>query len=157
MHHPYRRVVTGIDHAGISRVLFDDSSGHEIENGPVSVALLWQTNTVPADNSMPEDSATTGFSFDFARGATKLIVVDVEPTEDFMPPGMHATDTLDYLVITAGKLSLYLEEGEVEVAAGDVVVNRGNIHAWRNKGPEVARMVVVNVDAAPVGAGATEW
>lgn len=47
-----------------------------------------------------------------------------------MPPSMHATDTLDYLVITAGKLSLDLEEGEVEVAAGDIVVNRGNIHAW---------------------------
>jgi len=155
MQYPYRRVVTGVDQTGVSRVQFDDSRGQEAGSGPVSTALLWQTDTVPVDNSDPNDAATTPFSFQFARGATKLIIVEIQPTEDLMPPGMHAADTLDYLVITAGKLSLYLEEEEVEVAPGDVVINRGNIHAWQNKGPEVARMVVVNVDAAPVGAGAT--
>jgi mannose-6-phosphate isomerase-like protein (cupin superfamily) len=155
MQYPYRRVVTGVDQAGISRVLFDDSSGKEAGSDAVSTVLLWQTNTVPVDNSDPDDTATTAFSFDFSRGATKLIIVEIQPTEGLMPPGMHAANTLDYLVITAGKLSLYLEEGEVEIAPGDIVVNRGNVHAWRNKGPEVARMVVVNVDAAPVGAGAT--
>jgi len=155
MQYPYRRVVTGLDRAGVSRVLFEDSNGKHAGGGPVNTVLLWQTNTVPVDNSDPSDCATSGFSFDFARGATKLIIVEIQPTEGLMPPGMHAADTLDYLIITEGKLSLYLEEGEVEVAPGDIVVNRGNMHAWQNKGPGVARMVVVNVDAAPVGAGAT--
>ena len=38
---------------------------------------------------------------------------------------------------------------------GDVVVDRGIVHAWRNKGPDNVRMLVVNVDAAPVGNGRT--
>ncbi|MEO5597354.1 MAG: cupin domain-containing protein [Novosphingobium sp.] len=155
MHYPYRRVFTGVGSDGRSRVLFDDANGNETRAEPTSVSLLWQSKSVPADNSSPADMATEGFLFEYAPGATKLMVVDVAPTDDLIPPEMHATNTLDYLVIVIGKLSLYLEDGEVEVGAGDVVINRGNIHGWRNKGAEHARMIVVGVDAAPVGSGAT--
>lgn len=34
-------------------------------------------------------------------------------------------------------------------------VDRGVPHAWRNRGPEIAKMIFVNIDAVPVGAGAT--
>jgi mannose-6-phosphate isomerase-like protein (cupin superfamily) len=155
MHHPYRRIVTGLDAEGRSAILFDDSKGFETGGGATEVALLWQSREAPADNGGTADMATEGFSFTFATGATKCILVDIHPTEDLMPPGMHATDTLDYAVILKGTLSLHLDHGEVEVGVGDVVVDRGVIHGWRNKGPEVARMLVVTVDAKPVGQGAT--
>lgn len=155
MHTKYRRVVTGMDNKGKSRILFDDGNGFESSGGATSVALLWQSKTAPAENTSMADAAREKFTLHLDPGATKCIMVDVAPTEGLMPPGMHATNTLDYVVILSGALSLYLDEEEVEVGTGDVVVNRGNIHAWRNKGPDHARMLVVNVDAAPVGEGGT--
>ena len=155
MDYPYRRVVTGLDGAGRSGVLFDDGAGFETASGATAVALLWQSGPAPADNSGVDDAASTGFSFDFAPGATKCILVDIEPTTDLMPPGMHATDTLDYVVLLAGALMLYLDDEAVELKPGDVVVNRGNLHGWRNRGPATARILVVNVDARPVGQRAT--
>lgn len=155
MHFPHRRIVTGLNEEGRSVILFDDSSGCETSGGATNVLLLWQSKEVPADNRSTDDAAREGFSFNFAPGGTKCILVDIVPTEEFMPPGMHATDTLDYVVILQGTISLYVDEGEVEVGPGDVVIDRGILHAWRNKGPGNVRMLVVNVDAAPVGNGAT--
>lgn len=155
MHFPYRRIVTGLNDAGRSVVLIDDGSGAETSGGVTDVALLWQSREAPASNTGTADAANEGFSFAFQRGATKCILVDIVPTEDLIPPGMHATNTLDYVVMLRGTISLFTEEGEVEVGPGDVVIDRGIIHGWRNKGSEVARMLVVTVDAAPVGAGAT--
>ena len=155
MHYPYRRIVTGLDANGKSVILFDDDKGFETAGDVTSVALLWQSKEVPVDNSGLADMADEGFSFAFAQGGTKCILVDVQPSDGLMPPGMHATDTLDYLVVIHGRLTLHVEGAEVEAGPGDVVVNRGNLHAWHNKGPEVARMLVINVDAAPVGGGAT--
>jgi quercetin dioxygenase-like cupin family protein len=154
-HYPYRRIVIGLNEAGRSAVLFDDANGYETGGGATEVALLWQSREVPADNEGAADAADEGFSFAIAPGATKCILVDVALTEGLMPPGMHATDTLDYVVILRGMISLYLDEGEVEVGPGDIVVDRGVVHAWRNKGSEMVRMLVLNVDAAPVGDGAT--
>lgn len=155
MHSPYRRVVTGLNEEGRSVILFDDGKGFETSGGATDVALLWQSKEVPASNAGTADMGAEGFSFDFAPGATKLILVDIVPTEGLMPPGMHATNTLDYVVILSGRISLYVDDGEVEVGPGDVVVDRGIVHAWRNKGPDNVRMLVVNVDSAPVGNGRT--
>lgn len=155
VHYPYRRVVTGVDEQGLSRVLFDDGNRIETGEGPSYVALLWQSEGCPADNSSPLDTAKEGFSFNYARGGTKLMIVEFAPSPDLVPPGMHATNTLDYAIILDGRLSLYLEQGEVEVGAGDIVVNRGNIHGWRNPGDSVARMAVVGIDACAVAGGAT--
>jgi quercetin dioxygenase-like cupin family protein len=154
MHYPYRRIVTGLTAAGRSAVLFDDGSGFEMGGRGPQVALLWQSGEAPARNDGAIDAASDGFSIALAPGATRCMLIDVAPTEGLMPPGMHVTDTLDYVVVLRGALSLYLDEGEVEVGPGDVVVDRGVVHGWRNKGPEVARMLVVLIDAAPVGARA---
>ena len=50
-----------------------------------------------------------------------------------------------------GKLILVLDDGSETLIEnpGDVVIQRGNMHAWRNPGPGVARWVSVLVDAEP--------
>jgi len=49
-------------------------------------------------------------------------------------PGMHRTDTVDFIVITSGEVWLELDDGaEVRLQAGDCVVQNGSRHAWRNK------------------------
>lgn len=66
-------------------------------------------------------------------------------------PGFHRTDTIDYGVLLEGELTLLLDEGEACVCtAGDIVVQRGTRHAWRNTGNTPARVLFVMVDAQRV-------
>ena len=48
-------------------------------------------------------------------------------------PGMHTTKTIDYGIVLHGEIYLELDEGEVHLKQGDVVVQRGTRHAWRNR------------------------
>lgn len=63
-------------------------------------------------------------------------------------PGFHRTDTIDYGVLIEGELTLHLDVGETTVLkAGDVVVQMGTRHAWRNSGNTPARVMFVMVGA----------
>ena len=64
-------------------------------------------------------------------------------------PGMHKTDTVDYIILLSGKVSLILDEGEVEMEPMDVVVQRGTNHAWVNHGDESAVLAAILIDADP--------
>jgi hypothetical protein len=49
-------------------------------------------------------------------------------------PGMHSTDTVDYIVVLDGEVWLELDDGkEVFLKQHDVVIQNGTRHAWRNK------------------------
>jgi mannose-6-phosphate isomerase-like protein (cupin superfamily) len=57
-------------------------------------------------------------------------------------PAMHKTNTVDYAVVYAGEIWLELDDGEtVRLKRGDVVVQNGTRHAWRNKGTKPATML----------------
>ena len=66
-------------------------------------------------------------------------------------PGMHATDTLDFMVVIDGRIVLGLDDGEHELGPGDVVVQRGNLHRWRVSGDEPCTYVVCMVRPDPSG------
>ena len=51
-------------------------------------------------------------------------------------PGMHTTRTIDYQIILSGEVDLVLDEGEVHLKAGDIVVQRATRHGWFNRGTE---------------------
>jgi mannose-6-phosphate isomerase-like protein (cupin superfamily) len=59
---------------------------------------------------------------------------------------MHRTETLDYGIVTEGEVWLVLDEEEVHLKRGDVVVQRGTNHAWSNRTEAMARMVFVLLD-----------
>lgn len=59
---------------------------------------------------------------------------------------MHRTETLDYGIVTEGEVWLVLEEDEVHLKRGDIVVQRGTNHAWSNRTEELARMVFILLD-----------
>ena len=59
---------------------------------------------------------------------------------------MHRTETLDYGIVTEGEVWLVLDEGEVHLKRGDVVVQRGTNHAWSNRTEAMARMVFILID-----------
>ena len=59
---------------------------------------------------------------------------------------MHRTQTLDYGIVTEGEVWLVLDEEEVHLKRGDVVVQRGTNHAWSNRTDAMARMVFILLD-----------
>ena len=57
---------------------------------------------------------------------------------------MHATNTLDYAIILDGDLWLEMDDAEiVKLSKGDVVVQQGTRHGWRNKGDKPATIAFV--------------
>ena len=77
-----------------------------------------------------------------ARG-TRFAVIDFPPGNH---PHMHRTETIDYGIVLEGEMVLILDDSEVELRAGDVVVQRGTDHAWANRGDTVAKVVFVLID-----------
>lgn len=61
-------------------------------------------------------------------------------------PMMHRTETVDYAVVLEGEITLILDEGEVELKAGDVVIQRGTSHAWSNRSGKNVKMLYVLMD-----------
>ena len=88
-------------------------------------------------------------------------LVDMAPNtsaDTGVAPPMHKTASLDYGVVVEGEVELWLEDGEMRVMKrGDVVVQRGTSHAWRNKGPGWSRVmfVMIGVEGVEGGVGST--
>jgi len=133
-------VVTGLAADGRSCIQFD---------GP-GRTVIWSASDLPADFSGEAD--TGGGRFRFPTGGADFVFSD-------FPPGggspMHATDTLDFLVVVSGEVVFITESGETLLKAGDVLVDRGALHAWRNDSDRPCRIVNVLLPAKPVGQGAT--
>ena len=61
-------------------------------------------------------------------------------------PFMHRTETIDYAVVLSGEIVLLLDDEDVHLRAGDVVIQRGTNHAWSNRSDEPCRMLYVLID-----------
>jgi quercetin dioxygenase-like cupin family protein len=60
---------------------------------------------------------------------------------------MHKTNTIDYIILLKGDVTLLLDEDEVSLKPHDVVVQRGTNHAWVNNGAEPALLIAVLIDS----------
>ena len=61
-------------------------------------------------------------------------------------PAMHKTETLDFIIVLRGEVTLLLDEDETALRQGDVVVQQATNHAWVNYGSEPAVMIAVLID-----------
>ena len=64
---------------------------------------------------------------------------------------MHRTETIDYAIILSGEITMLLDEGEVLLKAGDVLVQCGTNHAWSNRSnaPCVVAFVLLDGEFEP--------
>jgi quercetin dioxygenase-like cupin family protein len=142
----YRRVVTGLNAEGRSCVVIDGPVPADVH----STTIVWRTAALPADNAGNADAARPYAMEMLHDGGSNFMLVT-------LPPGMgrfmHATDTIDYLVVLSGRIVIELEAGEAAMEPGDFIVDRGVLHAWRNDGPDDAVMITVTLPAHPVGQG----
>ena len=140
-----------------------------------SAALIWRTDPRPEISTPAGDPAVQAESVVPGVGGTSAMLVTFPPESqplpvDFDPvaavaelcarlpglgerfeaenPGFHRTDTIDYGVLLEGEISLELDEGRsTRLRQGDVVVQLGTRHAWRNTSNKPARMLFVLVGA----------
>lgn len=146
-----RRVVTGHDGKGRAVVKIDEVSKNIVSNRPgASACVVWTTDTIPADNSRDFDGAEKIVSTTLP-GGTVFRVVEFSPGA---APRVHRTDSIDYAVVLSGEIDMELEQGaEVHLKAGDVLVQRGTVHCWVNRGKTPCTIAFVLVDAKPATAG----
>lgn len=147
-----RRVVTGHDERGKAIVKIDEVCSHFKEGRPNGyLCNIWTTDSFPADNSGQEDNGLRSGKFTMIDNGTVFRILDFRPG---VQKRAHRTDTIDYIVVMSGEIDMELEEGEeVHLKAGDVMVQRGTIHNWINRGTETCILAVVLIHANSVKAG----
>jgi uncharacterized cupin superfamily protein len=60
---------------------------------------------------------------------------------------MHRTRTVDYAIVMEGEIDMLLDDSEIHLKAGDVLIQQGTNHAWVNRGTKPCRIAFVLIDA----------
>lgn len=135
---------------------------------------VWSTNATPASVDNGPDPTVGPIVLPPPRHGTRMRFVDIPPdTADYLAHGaarmhdafaqigdaqastvradsphplMHRTESVDYGIVIEGEMTLVLDEGEVLLKPGSVVVQRGTNHAWANRSGQRCRMLFVLVD-----------
>jgi hypothetical protein len=172
-----RRVVTGVvDGKSVFLADGEPANRHEYEGWPGHLtAVLWATAASPQLPVVAGDEPRPGIRVAPQSGETRLMLVRFPPDTIFADPhfdgpgyeaeaafhlnglidafepdgaGMHRTDTIDYDIVLDGEIWLELDDGaQTLLKQGDVVIQGGARHAWRNKSDRDATMLFVLVGA----------
>ena len=163
---PVRRVVTG--HRGDKAVVLFDSAAPNQKlrqaSGLVST-LLWVTDERPADVSRSADRSLREI------GVPPPVHGSIFRVVDFPPEGgtrsreavlkemgvadaggarhhaMHKTQSTDYAIVIEGEIDMLLDDSEVHLETGDVLVQQATSHAWVNRSGKNCRIAFVLIDA----------
>jgi len=167
-----RRVVTTHDARGKAVVLMDGMAPNVRRRAATGIAstLLWVLDKVPARYSGNRDFAAVEIGIPPPAQGVVCRVVDFPPLgaidaaalerlnresglEQHRKPGetprhpfMHQTRSVDFGVILEGEIDMLLDESEVHLRAGDVVVQQATNHAWVNRGSKPCRIAFILVD-----------
>lgn len=174
-----RRIVTGHNAQGKSIFLMDGPAPNVHSRGTNATASteLWVTNSTPADNSGSEDPTMTqerrlpppknGSIFrvvEYPPDSQRLAALRSGPEsthdakaegyerdlKNVRHPGFHITNSIDYAIVLSGEIYALMDEGEVLMKAGDVLIQRGTSHAWSNRTNEPCCVAFVLIDAKPL-------
>ena len=145
-----RRIVTGSNDEGKSIILMDaEAPNHKDLMPGLRIIDIWTTETAPADNTGHEDMGERDFLFP-PKSGTIFRYMEIDPGHGVDSPGWHASDTVDYIVVVKGEIYCLLDEGEVLLKAGDLLVQRGVNHAWVNRSGETCVIAGAMLSAIPL-------
>jgi mannose-6-phosphate isomerase-like protein (cupin superfamily) len=164
-----KRIVTGNDERGRSHAVINDATTRR-----GITAEIWRTGTEAAsvfDSKVSQGSAALepppGGSvfrlFQIGPEQNELHLSEADREKMYAShfqamqashcrpdpsrhPGMHRTATLDYIVVLTGRVTLLLDNEEIELEPFDVVVQRATNHAWVNRGDVPALLMAVQID-----------
>ncbi len=174
MPHKIRRVVTGHDSAGRSIFVSDGDAPtvKEMESMPgLALTDLWKTHESPVSNNGNDEATGDPVVLEPPANGTIFRIVEFPPDDQWRgqadgaeafesigaghasdsasdDPMMHKTDTVDYLIVVKGEIWAILDDDEVCLRQGDVMVQRGTNHSWsvRTKEPCLLAAVLINAD-----------
>lgn len=113
------------------------------ETAPPAGGTIIRIVDIPAEGR-------NGPGFDKSQAEELFAAVGLAENAKHTLPGrhplMHRTESIDYGVVLAGEIVLVLDEDEINLRPGDVVVQRGTIHAWANRSNQICRMLFVLTD-----------
>lgn len=172
----FKRVVTGHDADGKATVAISGPTATVVELQAVPGTVfheIWNTATSPAPIDNGDDPTRKPLQLSPGALGSVIRVVDIPPdsaqntisseaaAQAFAEIGqahagtatatdrhrlMHRTETVDYGIVTEGEVWLVLDDQDVHLSRGDVVVQRGTNHAWSNRTEQMARMVFILLD-----------
>jgi quercetin dioxygenase-like cupin family protein len=145
-----RRVVTGHDSSGRAVVEIDEVARNLVSSRPGATAcVVWTTEGFPVDNTGSEDAGQrkTGTTLD---NGTVFRILELAPG---VSPRNHRTGSIDYAVVMSGEVDMQLDDTTVRLKSGDVLVQRGTIHNWVNRGTEPCVIAFVLIAGKPVTVG----
>jgi quercetin dioxygenase-like cupin family protein len=148
-----RRVVTGHSPDGVSVVVSDEPVPvhRYMPQDGVGFYEIWQTDEMPAAIAPVEADEPTARTLRVPPGphGTKIRINEFFPghiNERGHQSPVHRTESIDYGIVLSGEIVLSLDDSEVTLREGDVVVQRGTDHAWTNRSEEPARVAFILVD-----------
>ncbi|MFL2734663.1 MAG: cupin domain-containing protein [Gammaproteobacteria bacterium] len=169
-----RRIITGHNEDGRSIITLDGPPARSIGEDVGGLFELWNTDGKDIISSDNNDRADEEIILSPSAGGTKFRYFQINPLPEGMPdevmqemaakafenvgaahhridttkhPAMHKTETIDYIILLKGNVTLILDEEEVKLQPFDVVVQRGTNHAWINNGNEPALLIAVLIDS----------
>lgn len=168
-----RRIVTGHDSSGKAIVEMDSwAPNQKVRPGTGLVStLMWATDETPAKMDLRHDRADRTMGVPPPKNGSVLRMVDFPPvtpesenisqakilkemgvndhSHSSHPPRhafMHRTASVDYVIVMTGEIDMLLDDTEVHLKAGDIMIQQGTNHAWVNRGHEVCRIAFVLID-----------
>jgi hypothetical protein len=149
------RVVTGYDENGNPAVIRQGEPPVVIHAGRYTTTELWVSGRAPLE-AADSDASTREWALEPPPGGACFRIVEIAPdlsddernAEHAEFQGAHATDTLDYVTILSGEVTLVVGGTEVTLGPGDSVVQQPGVpHDWQNRSSERAVMVGVLLSA----------
>jgi mannose-6-phosphate isomerase-like protein (cupin superfamily) len=170
------RVVTGHDADGKAVIASNGPLSAVVELQAIPGMIfheVWETRGMPAPVDNGADPTTGQTMHGPPKHGTRIRFVDLPPDTHYLAdaeqrmkalfeevnnveglttksdsphPMMHRTEAVDYGIVIEGELTLILDDSEVPLKAGSVVIQRGTNHAWANRSGKPCRMLFIQID-----------
>src|SRR5579862_8652279 len=163
-----RRIVTGHDKDGKAVALYDAPlKAIQRSAGGNGMTLCWVTSEFPVDMASSADRAQTKVGVPppptGGYGAVDhhqiLLNMGIDPaTQGYARhENTHRTRTIDYAIVLEGEIDMLLDDTEVHVKAGDILVQQGTNHAWVNNSGKPCRIAFILIDGKTPPAWSQGW
>ncbi|MDP2357800.1 MAG: cupin domain-containing protein [Beijerinckiaceae bacterium] len=167
-----RRVITGHDAHG-KAIIVEDGCAPNVKVrkvGNLTSTLVWVTDETPANLESRFDPSLRETGVAPPSGGSILRIVDFPPEAEAgavdnaamlremglsasakdapaRHASMHRTRSIDYALVLEGEIHMLLDDSEVHLRAGDVLIQKATNHAWVNRGQTSCRIAFVLIDA----------